>query len=172
MTEPAPGGGTKLAAAVDAAEHFLDLLTLGRDRAALVTFDLDGRILVGLTADRAALSGAMASLSTAQGTRIDRGLEAAGSALAAARPEARPVVVLLTDGIQSAGTPQDVLDAAAAVKAAGALVYTIGLGANVQPELLKQVASSDDRYFESPTVADLAEIYRQISERLACEGSG
>ncbi len=115
---------------------------------------------------RAALTG----LATAQGTRIDLGLAAAGAALAAGgRTGARQVVVLLTDGIQSQGTPEDVLVAATAVKAAGALVYTIGLGADVEPELLRQVATSPDRYFESPTAADLAEIYRQISERLACE---
>ena len=148
----------------------VDLLHLPRDHGALVTFDRAAVRRVELTGDGAALKAALVNLPTAQGTRIDLGLAAAGAALAAGgRPEARQVVVLLTDGIQSVGTPADVLAAADALKARGILIYTIGLGADVQPDLLRAVASSPDRYFASPSTADLAEIYRQISERLACE---
>ncbi len=170
MNDPVPGGGTKLDAALTAANQFVGLLRLPSDQAAVVTFNHTARREAGLTGDIGALRAALTGLATAQGTRIDLGLAAAGAALEdGSRPGARQVVVLLTDGIQSQGTPEDVLVAATAVKAAGALVYTIGLGADVEPELLRQVATSPDRYFESPTAADLAEIYRQISERLACE---
>jgi hypothetical protein len=173
MTEAAPGGGTKLDAAVVAAGSFLDLLSLGRDRAGLVSFDREAVRRAGLTGDRAVLNQALSGLSSAQGTRIDLGLAEAGATLSAGRrPDARAVVVLLTDGIQSQGSQQDVLDQATSVKGRGMLLYTIGLGADVQPDLLRQVASSPDRYFPSPSPADLAEIYRQISERLACEVTG
>jgi Mg-chelatase subunit ChlD len=170
MRDQEPGTGlTKLQAAAEAATTFVDLLHAG-DQAALVTFDRTAVRRVPLTGDRAALKAALASLPTAQGTRIDQGLTEAGAALAAdGRPGARQVVVLLTDGIQSVGTPADVLAAADVLKGHGLLIYTIGLGGDVQPDLLRAVATSPDRYFDSPSAADLAEIYRQVSERLACE---
>ncbi len=170
MGDGVPGGGTKLDAAVTAAGTFLDLLRLPADRAALVTFDRQARPLVGLSGDRAALAAALGRVQTAEGTRIDLGLAASGAVLAdGGRSEARPVVILLTDGIQSAGSTQDVLDQAGMLRARGVLVYTIGLGADVAPDLLRAVATTPGRYLASPTAADLAQVYRQLAERLACE---
>ena len=54
------------------------------------------------------------------------------------------------------------------LKAAGVRVFTIGLGADADAALLREVASAPADYYESPAEADLATIYAQISERLAC----
>jgi len=87
------------------------------------------------------------------------------------RPEALPVVVLLTDGLQNIEKAPNsaVLARADALKAAGVRVYTIGLGDWIDRNLLRLVATTPDgHYFEAPGAGDLARIYAAISERLAC----
>lgn len=169
MAEPAAGGGSKLDAARAAAAAFVDLLDLGRDRVALVAFDAAAHRATGLTADRTALARALDGLVTATGTRIDFGLAEAAAVLGAgARPDAAQAVILLTDGLQ--GGPVDPVRAEAArLKALGARVYTIGLGADVDRDLLRAVATDPAGYLESPAAEDLPAIYREVSERLACE---
>ena len=83
------------------------------------------------------------------------------------RSTALPVVVLMTDGIQPG--LDDVRAAADLVKGTGALVYAIGLGADVDTDLLRGVASDPDRFYASPTADDLARIYAEIFERIACD---
>ncbi len=173
MAEPArgeePAGPTKLDAAKAAAGAFLRFLQLPIDRAAVLGFNETAALAIGLSGELDRLDAALAGLSTATGTRIDRGLEAATAELAVGRrPGALPVVILLTDGLQN-GDPAPVSRAADALKATGALVYTIGLGDAVDRALLQQAASSADRFYSSPSAADLASIYAQISERLRCE---
>lgn len=173
MGEPDAGGGqTKLAAAQAAAGGLA--LRLGRpdDRAAVVAFDASARRVIGLTADRAAVAGALAGLATAAGTRIDLGLSEAGAVLRdAGRPNALPVAIVLTDGLQGAagGADAGVRRAADNLKAGGVRVYAVGLGDAIDRPLLRAVASSPDRYYESPVAADLDAIYREISARLTCE---
>ncbi len=172
MAEPAvPGGSaTKLDAARAAALAFVRLLNLPADRAGIVAFSDAGRRLVGLSADAGAIEQALAGLTSTPGTRIDRGLAEARAVLAdAPRPGAQQVVVLLTDGIQS-GEVAPVHAEAAALKTGGALIYTIGLGADIDRDLLRGVATSPDRYQESPTAAELAAVYAGISVRLECGG--
>ena len=95
-----------------------------------------------MTRDREVLRTALATITTASGTRIDRGLAAAREALIeGGRRGARPVVILLTDGLQSTEAPAGlVLGEAARLKAAGNLVYTIGLGNAIDRPLLAAVA--------------------------------
>jgi Mg-chelatase subunit ChlD len=170
MDEPAGDGRTKLEAARSAAGDFVDLLQLGQDQVAVIAFHSEARRVAGLTRDREVLRDALAAITTASGTRIDRGLAAAWAALIdGGRRGARPVVILLTDGLQAAEAPAGVvLGEAARLKAAGALVYTIGLGNAIDRPLLAAVAGRPEDYFESPTAGDLARIYGQIIERLAC----
>ncbi len=83
MTEPTAAGRTKLAAAVDAARTFLGTLRLAQgDQAAIVTFNSDAWLLQPLTDDRAALDAALASITTASLTRLDRAVAVAAEALA------------------------------------------------------------------------------------------
>lgn len=178
MLQTTGGRQTKLDAARLAAQAFIDASTLGplRDRVALVGFNREAAILTALSDDKAALAAGLATLQSHEGTRIDLGLQAAVTALGqTTRPEAKPVVILLTDGIQNNPDKPgnaDVLTAAAAVKARGALVYSIGLGQEIDADLLRTVASSPAGYYPSPTAEQLADIYRQISEQLPCDLRG
>ena len=69
--------GPKLAAALAAAQAFVDLVDLPRDRVAVVSFHGRARLESGLTGSRSLLELALAAPQTGQGTRIDLGLIAA-----------------------------------------------------------------------------------------------
>jgi Ca-activated chloride channel family protein len=167
MDAPAAVGGTKLHAAQAAARTFLEQLGQA-DHGALVSFDSAARRDVGLTGDHAAVVQALERLTTTRGTRLELGLaEARRTLTEQGRPDATAVVVLLTDGLSGSG-PEPVRAEAAALREAGVMVFAIGLGAVVDAELLREVATTREAYFASPSAADLASIYRQISERLAC----
>jgi Mg-chelatase subunit ChlD/DNA-binding beta-propeller fold protein YncE len=169
MSEPGGAGRTKLDAAREAAGEFLAQLRLPLDHAAVVAFSRQSWTAVELTGDAGRLQRALAALSTTSGTRIDLGLAQAGRVLAAGgRSVAQPVVVLLTDGLQN-GAVDPVRGEAAALRQASAWVVTVGLGADVDRALLREIASTPEAFFESPTPEDLAAIYRGVSEHLACE---
>jgi len=173
MREPEPGGArTKLDAAKAAAGAFVDLLDFGADHVAVVAFNRTATRVIDLGGDRERVHTAIGGIATAEGTRIDLGLAAAADAMAAGRrPEALPVVVLLTDGLQNIEKAPNsaVLARADALKAAGVRVFTIGLGDWIDRNLLRLVATTPEgHYFESPSGGDLARIYAAIAERLAC----
>jgi hypothetical protein len=169
MVDPAGrGGGSKLDAAKDAARSFVGLLRLGQDRISLVAFDQSARLALPLSDDRAAFDAALLGLVPGEGTRIDLGLAEAGRALMAARPTARRALVLLTDGLQG-GPESAVLEEAARIKASGqVLLFTIGLGEDIDASMLAAVASTPAFFLASPDAADLASLYQQILAAIDC----
>ena len=46
---------------------------------------------------------------------------------------------------------------------AGILLYTVGLGADADAALLREIATQPDYYYQSPTPADLAAIYTRLA---------
>lgn len=171
MLEPAaPGGPTKLAAAVEAARVFVGQLRLPRDRVAVVAFNGSARVVRPLTGDVFALLRALDALPTGTGTRIDLGLAAALEALGPPAADRLPAVVLLTDGNQSGAPEAEVDAAAAAARMAGVRLFTVGLGSDVNRSLLVRVAGDVRRAYFAPAAADLAAIYRAIAEAIPCEG--
>jgi Mg-chelatase subunit ChlD len=175
MQDRTSAGRTKLEAAVAAADAFVALLALedspgGRDRAAVVTFNSVADTVTGLGYDRAELSAALRRLSSGAGTRIDLGLLRAEEALNEGGPSANlPVVILLTDGIPTGTTSEAVNAAARSVRdRAGAVVFAIGLGSDVDRALLAQIADDRDRVVLAPDGEDLAHIYGDIARELPC----
>jgi Mg-chelatase subunit ChlD len=164
--------GAKLAGAQRAARAFVSQLSLGRDRAAVVAFDDAARVVLPLSADRLALEAAIDSLTTAPGTRIDLGLEAALTVLAAGGtdPLRTRVIVVLTDGRQVV-EPERAEAQAASARAAGVLIYTIGLGTDVDGPFLVGLAGDQQRYFFAPGEAELVGIYQQIAVDIPCPQS-
>lgn len=162
--------GAKLEAARAAAQTFIALVNLPRDHAAVAAFDADGRVVAGLTGNRGALRAALDGLGAGEGTRIDRGLAVALGEIQSVRGrrDARPVIVLLTDGRPSGGTATDAIRAAERARAAGVTVFTIGLGADVDGELLVGLAGDRSRYSFAPDAAALEAIYRRIAEGIPC----
>jgi hypothetical protein len=74
-------------------------------------------------------------------------------------------MVLLTDGQSDANSA---LAAAAAAKQAGTTIFTIGLGADVSADLLRQIATSPAHYYYAPSPDDLEAIYLAIAGQVGC----
>lgn len=171
MSEPTAGAASKLDAAVIAARVFLDQLSLGRDRAALVVFNAAVKVLVPLTGDRALLDAALSSnLPQGTGTRIGAAIAAGAAELAAARPGSQRAMVVLTDGQGTDEDPGAAQRAADGAKAAGITLYTVGLGQDVDLSALRALASGPEHCFLAPDAAELAAIYRGIAGALPCPG--
>jgi uncharacterized protein YegL len=165
--------GQKIVDAREAALLFVSKIDLApnRSQVAVVRYDREAEVVSELTKARAVIEAAIRSLHVRSGTHIDKGLRAALAELRSPRRVGwnLPVVVLLTDGVQT-GTPGEELKAAAEVRDAGVRLYTIGLGADVDEDTLRAIAGADERYYYSPDSADLARIYSEIAMDLMCAG--
>jgi Mg-chelatase subunit ChlD len=182
MLEPAAGGRTKLDLAIAAVRDFVGGLALSGgpgtgpgdpaagDRAAIVAFNSGATRLAGLTANRVALERALAQVAAAPQTCIVCGLEAAAAILANARQGGvTPVIVLLTDGRSNPRPVADAEAVAAAAKAAGVVLFTIGLGADVEADALRRMASRPEFAYRAPSAEDLAAIYRAVAGAIPCD---
>lgn len=173
MTEAAvPGGSqTKLQAAVSAAQSFLGNMSFPGDQAAIVSFSETARVVQPLTGSKAALGFALNGLSTKTGTRIDRGIESAMGELLGGRARRgnKPVLVLLTDGRPTAGTEAEVVKDAASARGLGFTIFAIGLGPDLDRNLLVQVAGRADQAFFAPDGSALKRIYDQVAGKALCE---
>ncbi len=152
----------KIDAAKAAARAFVDRVDLSVDQLALVSF-ADGALLdQGLTRQVGQIRAAIDRQSAGGNTDIIGGLEVARTELSSGRHIAgnQPVVVLLSDGQPTTGDPRG---AAQALKGDGVRVFTIGLGSDVDPDLMRQLASSPADYFFAPGGADLDAVYQQIA---------
>jgi Mg-chelatase subunit ChlD len=172
MLDGVGGGLIKLDLAQDAASVFVDELALPDDQAGVVAFNHEALVLQDLSGDRGSIQTSLVLLHgrVARGTRVDLGLAAARALLAGPSHHAgsRPVAVLLTDG--RSDDDAAALGQAAALRAAGATVYTIGLGTDADGAFLALLAGDARRYFASPDGQDLAAIYRDIARRTGCAG--
>ena len=85
------------------------------------------------------------------------------------RPDARPVIVLATDGRPTSSSVARALVAAERAKRTGAMLFTIGLGPDVDDLLLQLMASTPGHYFAAPDTADLATVYEAIASIIPCD---
>jgi Ca-activated chloride channel family protein len=130
----------RLAAAQVAARSFIERQPAGT-RIGIVAFAGFAQLIQRPTTDRAALEFAVDALTPSRGTAIGSGIVEALAAIAEVNPNVAPVgaaapapgveyapeiVVLLTDGVTTTGTPP--LEAAQEAAARGVRVYTIGFG--------------------------------------------
>lgn len=155
----------------------------GGDELGLILFGSQAFLVTPLTYDlsavRAQLQGAVVGLAGSQ-TAIGDAIAVAVKRLAALPEQAR-VLVLLTDGVNNAGsiTPRE---AARAAKAAGVRIYTIGIGAtrmsvpgffgmqmvnpsaDLDADMLTTIAKdTGGRFFRATDSSQLAEAYRTIN---------
>jgi len=177
MAEPTRAGRRKIEAALEAAGAFLDLLALRAagadrgDRAAIVAFNADAWTLAPLTGDRAALEAALGRVALAQQTRLDRAAMVGAEALAAGAADRAgnvPVLVLLTDGRANPVPVDAAVAEAAAAKAAGVVVFTIGLGEDLDAAALAAMASAPEGFLHAPDAEDLAAAYAEVARSIPC----
>jgi TolB protein len=153
---------------------FISMTQAPPDQIALVSFSSAAALNQPLTIDKPALISATQALTPVGSTRIDLGLAEARTELASPRHISThaKIIVLLTDGQQNPAGNDPVIAQANAAKAEGAIIYTIGLGTDVDAALLQQIATSLDHYYYAPTSADLEHIYQQISASIVCPDIG
>ncbi len=165
------GGPRKVDAAVEAALGFLRELSFPRDRVAIMTFDDAPRLLQDLTDRPDAARFALLDVRLAPGTRIDAGIKAAGEIFSGPRrrPEARPVLVMMTDGQPTRSSVDATIIAAERLKLTGVTIFSIGLGPDVDQELLSYIATSPGHYFFAPDASDLRSVYAAVAETIPCE---
>jgi len=159
-----------------AAESFLKRLG-PRDQAGLVTFAtkavvaeplakpaIIARRVLTLTIDPAEEQG-----NTNTGDAFVRAYELFASD--AKNPNARKVMVLLTDGLATAPENQPEAYArtrAQALQNTGVVVYTIGLGQAVNMDFARSLASTNANAYQALTRGDVDRIYQEITSAL-CE---
>jgi Mg-chelatase subunit ChlD len=188
MLRPAGDGGTKLAAVLRAARAFLARFGPGPDsgRVALVGFNETAWIAESLTGDAARLEAALERLPErmAEGTRLDLGLAEGRAALGPAQTGRVRAMVFLTDGLPNrvptpvaGGSQEDtVLAVAAAARADGIQIHTVGYGRadapdladRILPSLLVAMAGSPAAYHETDDAGALAEVFRRLAVVVGC----
>lgn len=165
--------GPKIEAARAVGADFAAELDFRKAHAATVLFASQAELTQTLTDDAAAVIRGVAQARAGGGTNIADALALAGDELASprAQPDARKAVVLLTDGKPDGGSsPRGrSLEEAEALRQAGVAVFAIGLGADVDRALMRELAGDPSRYFEAPSAAELAAVYRQIARRLLAD---
>lgn len=160
--------GAKIEAARNAARRFVGLVDPGRDWVGLVSFDAEATLEHRLTADVASVDRTLAALQTGQGTRIDRGLQAAVREIGfRARPGSQRVIILLSDGRPEAESRLLTQQIADSARRDGVTIFAIGLGEDTDGPFLEGVASARS-YFYAPSPADLEEIYRRLVREIPC----
>lgn len=173
MLDQTRAGRSKLAAAVEAASRFVALMDYAAgDSTAVVAFNARASTVLPLSRDRAAILAALQQIPQATGTRIDLGLAAAGEALRGPlrRPANAAVLILLTDGRPTGTTADEVLAAADPLHEQGVLVYSIGLGEDLDAALLAGIARQPERLLLTPDAEDLLQVYERIARELPCDG--
>jgi Mg-chelatase subunit ChlD len=167
-------GRTKLDAAVQAAEGFVDTMAMPQDQAAVVIFNDDARVLQGLTGRRADVAQALSEIphQVRQQTRIDLGIEAGHAELmgASRNPQNRPVMIVLTDGLSNPVPASSAVRKASDARGDGVTIFTIGLGKDdeLNASELREMASKPEYFYLAPDGEDLLAIYREIAAEIPC----
>ncbi|MGG3284361.1 IPT/TIG domain-containing protein [Paenibacillus solani] len=167
----------RISAAKSAAKGFIDLMDMSKHQVGIVDYSSGSNInLLPLSTDvnaaKAYIDTLQANGGTATGAAIDKAIEA----LTNHRPEAQPVIVIMTDG--DANEPeknpyQYAIDRAQAAKEAGIVFYTIALlGSKDNPDvsgpniLLKQMATTESHHHFVLGSTGLSDIYAAIVKEI------
>lgn len=153
-----------------AAKAFVDTMNLNPDQVTLVAFSSSARVVQPLTQDANAIKTQIDSLTASGNTNISDAIAKARSELNSNRRNAgnQPIIVLLTDGQPTVGGSP--VAQANAAKAEGVYLFTVGLRGEqgLDSNLLSNIASTPDDYYETPDASELTEIYNGIAAQVGC----
>lgn len=153
------------------------------DKVSVVTFATVAEKRAALTENKGLISDAILKLAVnpkdEQGnTNIGDALAESEIELSSARhnPDARKVIVLITDGKANAPEPVEdaegyALFASNELKKRGTEIFTIGLGKEVNTVFLKQLATADKNSYFATDRSALEDIYNSISQGICEEGA-
>jgi len=163
----------KLERAVEAARGFVARLEVGASghRVAIVSFSSEARLLAALTENRSAIDGALDTIATGHGTRLDLGLEVAAAALAGPRgglgTGRRAAVIMLSDGHQTEDRTA-VEGQAASARAMGIETFAVALGDDADMGLMGVVAGDAARLHRASDASALDAIYGRLAGAFTC----
>jgi Mg-chelatase subunit ChlD len=175
-------GGTPpepITSSLKAAANFTKQLKT-EDQIGITTFATEGALVRTLSGDKTAAAALIEQL--AIDPKEERGSTNLGDAISLSTTEfasvrhsdeARKVLILFTDGKATAPDPDPnahTRTAADAAKAADITVFTIGLGNDLDTELLKGIATSPEHAYTAADTRALAEIYRSITSAICEDG--
>jgi Mg-chelatase subunit ChlD len=143
---------------------FLNTVDTGSIRVGLVAFDHDIKARVALTDDLDVVRAAVAGLQASGGTDIAHGLIDAGHMLKSRRPEATPVVVLMTDGFNNSG-PDPMIAAALDLRTDGILVAAVCFGGQCDAAL-PDVATDLSLFYNVLGGNDLLVLFAELGAQL------
>ncbi len=123
-----------------------------------------------LTGDRPALTRALGQIETAQQTRIHLGIEKAHEELLSARHREGNalVMIVLTDGRANPDPAEWAVERADAAKVQDIVIFTIGIGPELDVDALERMASKPQYFYQAPDADELADIYPQIAVEIPC----
>ncbi len=157
-----------------------DLAT--KDQVSLITFATNALLAAPLSGNHSAVSSQISSLvigppEESGFTNTQAAIELAWQELASDRhnEDARRVIVLLTDGLPTSASEDDVITpaikAAEAADASGIEVHAIGLGGGVDRDFITSIASSPENAHFAVTGDVLAGVYQKITSDLCESGA-
>ncbi|MGE5458853.1 MAG: S-layer homology domain-containing protein [Methanobacterium sp.] len=162
----------KLQLAKSAAKQFVDLINLPQGSASpsevsIVTFSDYASVVqtmypISTQADKDHVKAVIDAISVYNMTAIGDGLLAAYNDMTSNSLEGYSAsIILLTDGQQNMGSNAG--QAAQTIAGAGIPVYSIGLGGDVDDDLLKSISqTTSGQYYFSPTAGEMNSIYRSV----------
>lgn len=163
----------KLAAAKDAAKSYVDQMRSG-DQAGLITYDTQVYTVQSITADKTALTNAIAGLKTGSDTAMYNALVQAEKALEGV--SGRKAIIVLTDGLdnRSQSKPEDVING---IGQSGLTISAVGFGdastrgqSGLDESALKFLAEKSGGVYGYANNADvLKALYQQQSRALQSE---
>ncbi len=174
--------GTKMSKAKNSAKRFVDILAKDtRNRVGVSSFATEANINRTLTNNWESAKTEIGALIAAGDTCTECGVYKGDLNIKQnGRTNVKKIIILLTDGRANViqGSPNRVSTTTAENKAIteakashennGTIIFTIGVGNDINADFLKKIASvTGGRYYASPTSDELNSIYDKISEIIA-----
>ncbi|MDK8181639.1 IPT/TIG domain-containing protein [Paenibacillus sp. UMB4589-SE434] len=171
------GGEDKIGHAKSSAKGFIDLIDFNKHRVAIVDFSSDVRAK-DFSSNPSDLKGYVDGLQASGSTATASSITKARDLLKNHRPDAQPVIVLMTDGEATIPSPeatarQKALEEASAAKGESIVFYTIALlkkdenpGTSAPNVLLKDMATTALHHHFVLGSVGLAEIYNAIVKEI------
>ena len=179
MNQPTAQGRSKSDVALEAARAFVDGLRFSEgprtDRLGIYAFNEVGITVQEFSSDVPVLREALRAYPprTAQ-SRLDDGLLRALSSLETHERSSvgvfyRGVIIVLSDGLLTFASHEDVVTLARAAKRQSVVIYAVGVGPEIDDRLLRTVATDEGRYLEVVDPEGLVEVFRNLSHKIPCD---
>jgi subtilisin family serine protease len=172
MLERDPSGRTKHELSVDAARAFVDGLRLRdrgpSDQVALVAFNATSTVLAPLTPRRAELQSALDTFTPIQmQSRVELGIYTGLAQMVSARHRRanRQVMVVISDGKANPVPGEEAVQAARGAHEAGIDILVLGIGPNMDEDVLRRMASRPSDFYRVSSAAALTGILQQLASR-------